>query len=138
MRLTNLMSRHEVMKMAETEKRSGTFLSAKAYDRWKFIAQIVLPALGALYFGLSEIWGLPYGAEVVGSITVIDLFLGAVLGFSSAQYYKSGANFDGTLSIAPKPDGGERVVFDVETDPETVIKQFGKKSFEFRVDRPKS
>lgn len=64
-------------------------LSNKTYDVLKWIAQIVLPALGALYFGLSSIWGLPYGEEVVGTIAVIDTFLGALLGISTAQYNKS-------------------------------------------------
>lgn len=64
-------------------------LSNKTYDVLKWIAQIVLPALGALYFGLSSIWGLPYGEEVVGTIAVIDTFLGALLGISTAQYNKA-------------------------------------------------
>ena len=64
-------------------------LSNRAYDILKWIAQIVLPALGALYFGLSSIWGLPYGEEVVGTIAVIDTFLGALLGISTAQYNKA-------------------------------------------------
>ena len=63
-------------------------LSNKTYDILTWVAQIVLPALGALYFGLSQIWGLPYGEEVVGTITVIDTFLGALLGISTAQYNK--------------------------------------------------
>lgn len=58
------------------------------YDILKWIAQIFLPALGTLYFGLSRIWGLPYGEEIVGTITVIDAFLGGLLGISSANYYK--------------------------------------------------
>ena len=58
------------------------------YDRLKWIAMILLPALCTLYFGLCEIWGLPYGKEVVGTITVIDTFLGALLGISSANYRK--------------------------------------------------
>lgn len=61
-------------------------LSNKTYDVLKWIAQIVLPAAGALYFGLCQIWGLPFGEEVVGTITVVDTFLGALLGISSAQY----------------------------------------------------
>lgn len=63
-------------------------LSNKAYDILKWVAQIALPALGALYFGLAQIWGFPYGEEIVGTIAVIDTFLGALLGISSAQYYK--------------------------------------------------
>lgn len=63
-------------------------LSNKAYDILKFIAQIVLPALGTLYFALASIWGFPYGEEIVGTITAVDAFLGALLGISTAQYNK--------------------------------------------------
>lgn len=61
-------------------------LSNKTYDILKWIAQIALPALGALYFGLAQIWGLPYGEEIVGTITVVDAFLGALLKISTEQY----------------------------------------------------
>lgn len=61
-------------------------MSNKAYDILKWIAQIVLPALGTLYFALASIWGLPYGQEIVGTITAIDTFLGALLGISTVQY----------------------------------------------------
>ena len=61
-------------------------LSNKAYDTLKFIAQIVLPALGTLYFALSKIWGLPYGEEIVGTISAVDIFLGALLGISNEKY----------------------------------------------------
>lgn len=64
----------------------------QTYDILKWIAQIVLPALGTLYFALSGIWGLPYGEEVVGTITALDAFLGALLGISSAQYHKEAAH----------------------------------------------
>lgn len=123
---------------SQTAPSGKNFFKPKTYDRLKFVAQIFLPALGALYFGLSQIWHLPKPTEIVGTITVIDLFLGAILGVSSAQYYKNDANFDGSLSLQPKEDGGSRVVFNMEKDPETVIKEFGKRSFEFRVDRSNS
>lgn len=67
----------------------------KTYDVLKWVAQIVLPAIGALYFGLSQIWGLPYGEEVVGTVTVIDTFLGALLGVSTAQYKKAQGDDNG-------------------------------------------
>lgn len=63
-------------------------LNNKAYDILKYIAQIVLPALATLYFALSKIWGLPYGEEIVGTISAIDVFLGALLGISSMNYNK--------------------------------------------------
>jgi hypothetical protein len=64
-------------------------LSNKAYDVLKWIAMYLLPAIGTLYFALSGIWGLPYGEEVVGTITAVDTFLGVILGISSATYKKN-------------------------------------------------
>lgn len=64
-------------------------MSNKVYDILKWIAQMVLPALGTLYFALSQIWGFPCGEQVVGTVTAIDAFLGAALGFSSAKYNRS-------------------------------------------------
>lgn len=64
-------------------------LSNKAYDTLKYIAQIVLPAVGTLYFALSGIWGLPYGEQIVGTVTAVDAFLGALLKISSDNYYNS-------------------------------------------------
>ncbi len=63
-------------------------LKNSVYDILKYIAQIGLPALGALYFALSTIWGFPYGEQIVGTITAIDAFLGALLGISTVQYRK--------------------------------------------------
>lgn len=64
-------------------------MSNKTYDVLKYIAQIVLPAIATLYFALADIWHLPYGKEIVGTITAIDTFLGAVLMISSANYNKN-------------------------------------------------
>lgn len=66
-------------------------LSNKAYDIIKFLCTILFPALGTLYFGLSQIWGFPYGEEIVGTISCIDVFLGALIGISSANYYAEDA-----------------------------------------------
>lgn len=65
-----------------------TILNDKAYDILKWVALVLLPALGALYFGLAGIWGFPYGEQIVGTITVIDTFLGVILGISTVQYNK--------------------------------------------------
>ena len=71
-------------------------LSNKTYDILKYIAQIVLPALGTLYFALASIWGLPYGEQIVGTITAIDAFLGALLGISTMKYNKEDKNHEET------------------------------------------
>lgn len=64
-------------------------MSNETYDVLKWIAQYLLPALGTLYFALSGIWGLPYGEQIVGTITAIDTCLGVILGISTAQYNKN-------------------------------------------------
>lgn len=64
-------------------------LSNKAYDTLKWIAQYLLPAIGTLYFALARIWGLHYGEQIVGTITAVDAFLGAILGISTIQYNKT-------------------------------------------------
>lgn len=64
-------------------------MSNKCYDVLKYIAQYVLPGLGTLYFALSGIWGLPYGEEVVGTISAVDTFLGLLLGISTNVYKKT-------------------------------------------------
>ena len=63
-------------------------MSNRTYDTLKWIAQLLLPALGTLYFALAGIWGFPYGEQIVGTITAIDTFLGVILGISTAQYNK--------------------------------------------------
>lgn len=63
-------------------------MSNRMYDILKWTAQILLPALATLYFALASIWGFPYGEQIVGTITAIDAFLGAILGISTAQYNK--------------------------------------------------
>ena len=64
-------------------------LSNKVYDVLKWIAMYLLPAAGTLYFALASIWGLPYGEQIVGTITAVDTFLGVLLGISTAQYKKA-------------------------------------------------
>ena len=64
-------------------------MTNKVYDILKGIAQYFLPAIGTLYFALAGIWGLPYGEQIVGTITAVDTFLGVLLGISSAQYNKA-------------------------------------------------
>jgi hypothetical protein len=67
-------------------------LNNKVYDTLKWFAQYFLPALGTLYFALAGIWGLPYGEQIVGTITAVDTFIGVILGISTIQYNKDSNN----------------------------------------------
>lgn len=62
----------------------------KTYNVLKYITQIVIPAVATLYFALANIWNLPYGEQIVGTLTAIDAFLGVLLGISTSKYNKKG------------------------------------------------
>ena len=66
-------------------------MNNKVYDTLKWVAQILLPALGTLYFALAGIWNFPYAEAVVGTITAVDTFLGVLLGISTVNYNKKNA-----------------------------------------------
>lgn len=108
------------------------YFSDSTYDRLKFIAMIVLPAVGALYFALAGIWGLPAANEVVGTITALDTLLGVLLGVSTSKYNASDAKYDGTIDVV---DTGEKKVFSMtlNSDPEELEQ---KPAVTFKVTPP--
>lgn len=85
--------------LVPTDTSKSNLLSQKWYDSLKWLAQYFIPAIATLYFALAAIWGLPYGEQVVGTLTAVDTFLGVILGISNRQYKTSGAYADGTLRI---------------------------------------
>jgi len=91
----------------EPKPRRDHLLSNTRYDQLKFIAQILLPALGSLYFGLAGIWGLPSAEEVVGTVVVVDTFLGVLLSLGTKTYDESEAKFDGAIHLG-EVDGDQR------------------------------
>lgn len=64
-------------------------MSDKVYDVLKWIALILIPAIGTLYFALAGIWEFPYAEAIVGTLTAVDTFLGAILGISTSMYNKN-------------------------------------------------
>lgn len=61
-------------------------LSNRVYDILKFLCTILLPACGSLYFGLSSIWGFPYGEQIVGTLSLVACFIGTLIGISTKAY----------------------------------------------------
>lgn len=64
-------------------------LSNRAYDIIKWIAIVVIPALGEAYVRLSNVWNLPYGQQINETALVITFLLGALIGISTVQYTKN-------------------------------------------------
>ena len=83
--------------------------SDSVYDKIKWLVQIAFPALGSLYFGMAQIWGFPYGEEIVGTFAVLALFFGTLVGISHANYVRRG-EFDGEVGIDTSNVDKDRVV----------------------------
>ena len=78
---------------------SGFILGNKTYDKFRHVVQYWIPALGTFYAGLATIWGLPYGVEVVGSLTALGTLMGVILGISKSTYNKTDAGIDGAFVV---------------------------------------
>lgn len=113
------------------EESQGYMLSSQAYDMLKLVAQIILPGIGALYFALSQIWGLPAGEQVIGTITAVDVFLGLLLASSTRAYNK---DREGPLMgfIDVVDDGDDRqMVLNFPGDPNDIVDE-NKVTFKVR------
>lgn len=80
------------MATKKTTTQSGLIMSNKTYDILKFIAQILLPALAALWATIATIWDLPLGNQIEQTITAVVIFIDAILGITlakaSSDYHK--------------------------------------------------
>ena len=63
-------------------------LNNNIYNLLKWITLVVIPALTTAYVGLSAVWGWPYATEIAKTSAVCCTLLGALLGISTASYYK--------------------------------------------------
>lgn len=115
----------------ESNSKNPFMLTDKAYDILKQVALVFLPALGTLYFMLGQAWEWNNVAQVVGTITAIDTFLGAILGVSTKAYNNSGAKYDGVM-VSEISEAGKKVYsLELNNDPETLD---AKNSVTFKVE----
>jgi len=106
-------------------------LNSKVYDALKWIVQIVLPALATLYAALGSVWGLPYIEQVVGTISAVTVFLGAIMKISSGSY-----DGDGQLVVNPNAEN-EDSQFQLVLNKD-LSELANQKSFVIKVDQSSS
>jgi hypothetical protein len=95
-------------------------LGKTTYDVLKYIAMIILPAAGTLYFGLAGIWTLPHTEQAVGTITAVDTFLGVVLRVSIKSYTPA---TDGKLTIDKSDPAKDTYSLNVSTPLDVLDKK---------------
>lgn len=112
---------------------SNVTLSDTAYDKLKRLTQVGLPSLGSLYFGLSQIWGLPAGEQVVGSLALLTTFCGVILGVSTKNFNKVEASMDGQMLVSTDLEGKKTYSLELNGDPSDLA---DKDSISFKVVDP--
>lgn len=64
-------------------------LTNQQYDTLKTIALIITPVL-AFLASVVTIWGIPYGEQIVATLTALDTLIGAVVVIANKQYKTEG------------------------------------------------
>jgi hypothetical protein len=91
-------------------------LPDKLYNFIKFLALVGIPAIASGYFTLAGTFGLPNTEKVIGFLTVLDTFLGLILGVSTRSYKKA-TQADGVINITQTPEGTKLYSLELEQDP---------------------
>ena len=83
------------VEVATTAPKTGLIMKNSTYDKLKFIAQILLPAVATLWVAISTIWNLPLADQIESTITAVIVFLDTLLGLTlakaSSDYHKGDA-----------------------------------------------
>lgn len=108
---------------------TGSPLSNRTYDVLKWIALILLPACGTLYFSLALLWGFPSPDKVMGTISAIGVFLGLILGISS-KAYTNADNTDGDMILDTSHPEKDVIRMALNGDPAELM---SKKAVTFKV-----
>lgn len=90
-------------------------MNEKLYTFLKWVALVALPALAALILGIGVVLNWDGAKEVAAVVTLVDTFLGALLGKSSSNFAKNnpGPTPFGDLVVMQNKDGspaGMRIV----------------------------
>ena len=63
-------------------------ISNNTYDTIKIIALLIAP-IATFVAALVDIWGIPYGSQIVATISALDVFVGALVVILKTIYDKS-------------------------------------------------
>jgi hypothetical protein len=115
------------MSQSPPTPRNMLLMSDKLYNILKHAAAIGFPALSALYYTVAQIWGIPDTKEVMGTISAVNVFVGALVGVSYVKYNNSGAKYVGALEVI---DSGDKKTFslNLNSDPES-LEQLSEATF---------
>lgn len=105
-------------------------ITGKRYDWLKWVAQLLLPAVGTVYYILAGILGLGEADNVVGTIIAIDLVLGVFLNISQVKYGKNVGH--GDLVVEEAETGETSMRLELDNTPEELA---SKQEIRFKVKK---
>ena len=100
----------------EEVRERRPLLSDRQFNFLRRLVELFLPACGAFYYTLAEIWSLAYAGEVVGTIAAVTTLLGVLLVVLRSNYDKSDTKYDGDLVIEETADPEEPNLMRLEVD----------------------
>ncbi|MBO7682380.1 MAG: hypothetical protein J6T17_06465 [Clostridia bacterium] len=65
-------------------------MSNRTYDILKTIALLIAP-IATFFAALAEIWGIPYGSQIVATLAALDALMGAIVAIAKAKWDKEQA-----------------------------------------------
>lgn len=98
-------------------------LNDASYTAVRRSATLFLPAIGALYFTIAQIWNLPYAAEVVGTVAALNIFAGVLATVAKKFYDATGVKYDGSVDVKVSDDGSKQFLLNLNGDPNELDKK---------------
>lgn len=68
-------------------------MSDKTYDTLKAVGLVAVPII-AFLTALINIWGIPYGDQIVATLAAVDVLIGAVVTVAKGQYDRKKAKIE--------------------------------------------
>lgn len=69
-------------------------MNNKSYDVVKDISLLWMPIIITLYGVISATWGIPYGEQILATLTGLNAALGAVVKYFKSKYDKKKADVE--------------------------------------------
>jgi len=98
-------------------------LPDKWYNLTKWLVGIVLPAISAAVFALSDVFNIDSVEAIMGVCAILATFLGTIFGISSRNYNNSEAAYDGNVVVTNPEDGPKNFSLELNKNPEELENQ---------------
>ena len=74
--------------LLKTKERKALLMNNQIYDVLKDVSLLWMPILITFYGVISATWGIPYGEQILATLTGLNAALGAVVKYFKARYDK--------------------------------------------------